>query len=225
MSTSLIFFSPFNSFNLAFLQKPFINTLYNSKKNKFSLILGNKYRDEALNLNTKLVVPKRNLIVKCQTYLRDAYYSIIGIKLTNLKKFCLFYIGNITSDIQLMTKIKFCLKNSVKILGLVNYNISNNFKLNVENGLRVLNTVGVGVGQKKIIENVGTGNITHSNLISTSSYYNYISLGFRFRSFSFKIPIIISKIENSASIGDIIFFNLMINGIVYSINFFKKLIV
>jgi hypothetical protein len=187
---------------LPFLQRPYIRSFYryNKENNKFNFSFGNKYKDEAIRVKTSFTLPQKIFKVYFHTYLKDAYNSIIGFKIKNLKKLIFFYKGYLLTDLEIFSKLKINLNKSVKFIFFSLYNISKKFKLGVWNSLKI-----------------------HS-LKETSNLYNVISLGLHFKSFDIRIPIVISRIENSADLSDIFLANLIINGIVYSIHIFKKIL-
>jgi hypothetical protein len=187
---------------LPFLQRPYVKTLYkyNNQKNKFNYSFGNKYKDEAIRVKTSFTLPQKIVKVYFHTYLKDAYNSIIGFKIKNIKKLIFFYKGYLLHDLEIFSKLKISLNKSVKFIFFSLYKISKKFNLGVWNSLKI-----------------------HS-LNETSNLYDVISLGLHFKSFDIKIPIVISRMENSADVSDILITNLIINSIVYTIHIFKKII-
>jgi hypothetical protein len=214
-SKSSFDFQNFQNFkNFAFLKKPFfeINYKFISKKSKnkksqktdsrhLNLILGNTYLDEGCKVKSSFSLTKKEFYFYFHSYLRDSYNSIIGFDLVNLRKIQFFYKGYISNDIHIESKSKIKLKlfkNSISFFFKCVYNLSENFKIKISNFI------------------YWNGSKDHLT--------NTITLNLQFKTFLLKIPIFISKVENSASVKEIILFNALINGVVYTLHWFKKLL-
>lgn len=173
-------------------------SLKNSSDNPFKIFFGNFYVDNLFLLKAKICIalkPKINFNYRIN--LEDNYDSKINIKTRNLNSIALNYKGKLSnfSRINFGSKFSFnkIFNNSLEF----SYDYSKNLKVNLKSGLDY--------------------NFNKEKKIS-----NFFSLGFNFSGFDFTLPFSLSNYDNTATLMEILTYNIVMNIAGYFTHFFYQ---